>query len=333
MKGLNYNYVICTPGGFYDISFADVVNLANVRYFSSHYSGLHSWFQRALFRINFSKQINHWIKEPFSFYVNSRLYRNDLFDKQNTIVVFCANVGYVYNTSYIHYLKQRNPHLKFVLYFTDLVSKTENVDLDYIRNTFDVIISYDRGDANKYDFKYYPTPYSRIYNESLDVDTEEYDLYFCGKAKDRYQTIFHIYEQCVSKGLKCDFYLYNLSEDKRIYGEGLHYDIPMSYVENIRQLQKSRAILEIMQRNADGFTPRLWEAIMYDKHLLTNNEAVFNSVYCDNVGVHSIDILERKDGYFEIKNNVKYSDNLKKSISPIAFLEYIESLFTYKLGL
>ena len=62
---------------------------------------------------------------------------------------------------------------------------------------------------------------------------------------------------------------------------------------------------------------------------INNNETVFDSIYYDKSGVHSIDILERKDGYFEIKNNVKYSDSLKKSLSPIAFLEYIDSIYVH----
>ena len=88
--------------------------------------------------------------------------------------------------------------------------------------------------------------------------------------------------------MKCDFNIMGLPKgEKRI--SGINYpDILFSYTENIQHILKTKCILEIMQDNADGFTPRLWESIIYDRHLLSNNKNIASSIFYNAEGCHII---------------------------------------------
>ena len=110
-------------------------------------------------------------------------------------------------------------------------------------------------------------------------------------------------------------------QKERIEGDGLIYDSPISYMDNLRYVLASKCILEVMQANADGYTPRLWEAIMYDKHLLTNNAFIRNTQYWNPRGIH---LLTECNDFLFINNSVSYSGDIKKSKSPVNMLYFIE---------
>ena len=92
---------------------------------------------------------------------------------------------------------------------------------------------------------------------------------------------------------------------------------------NLAYAAKSKCILEIMQENADGYTPRLWEAIMLNKHLLTNNSAIKYGEYKNLDSTHLIDECSSLDF---INDKVFYSKEIKEKKLPINLLFKIDSL-------
>ena len=111
--------------------------------------------------------------------------------------------------------------------------------------------------------------------------------------------------------------------DKQVGGKGLIYNTPITYEENLAYIAKSKCILEILQKNAEGYSLRLWEAITYDKHLLTNNTYVCGSQYWTSGGIHLLsDNLELTF----INSPITYPDYMKESTSPINMLYFIEKL-------
>ena len=156
---------------------------------------------------------------------------------------------------------------------------------------------------------------------------ERYDVYFCGFAKTRYPIINNLYKKLTSQGLKCDFHLMNYpdNEDKVA---GIHYnEAPFSYEKNIQHVLNSRCILEIMQENADGFTPRVWESIIYDRHLLTNNRSLFNSEFFNEKNMH---FVESNDIMSWINESAESSFKEKNRLSPIHLLYFIDNLLRTK---
>ena len=79
-----------------------------------------------------------------------------------------------------------------------------------------------------------------------------------------------------------------------------------------------------MQENADGYTPRLWEAIMLNKHLLTNNKRVKESNYYNP---NNILVINENDNISNwINSKVDIINSLKKEKSPLYLLELIEQI-------
>lgn len=82
---------------------------------------------------------------------------------------------------FLFYLKRNYPDAKFAIYYQDLIATHPHTDINWIKQHFDLVLSYDYNDAERYGILYYPTPYSSIPVET-GIGTEK-DLYFLGATK------------------------------------------------------------------------------------------------------------------------------------------------------
>ena len=317
-----YNYVIAGSGGFYEVAYYDLMQMPNVKYYKGYTDGIMGRLRQMLCRVCFNLRVNKYISTPFGTLVFPWLFPATFEEDKPLCYIFFGNQFAVINTGYVEYLRKRRPDAKFVLYMQDIVSSLHYYDIENYKRRFDLVLSYDKGDCARYGLTYYPTPYS--YYPVNNPKDENVDVFFCGAAKTRYKTILNVYQKLVAQGLKCKFFITGVPKDEQISGDGLIYDQRISYIENLEYVVSSKCILEIMQENADGFTPRLWEAIMYDKHLLTNNKRIIDSIYWDALGIHLVDL---NADYTYIKDqSITYSKELKENKSPNQMLAVIESL-------
>lgn len=320
---MNYihNYVIVGDAGYYMVGYYDIIKLDNVQYFSTIYGNIKSKFNRLIFRITFSGKINKIIKNPFSSYIFPRLFPFKFNIEKPLVFIFFGNTQYIYQSNYISYLRKKYPNIKIVLYMQDIIARNYALNFDIARKKFDSILSYDNGDCKKYGLIYYPTPYSNypiIENKKI----EPIDIFYCGHAKMRYKEIFEVYRKCKNLGLKCKFFITAVPRNERIQSDDIIYDKPISYIENLQYVQKSKCILEIMQANADGYTPRLWESIVYNKHLLTNNVSLLKSKYYITESMHQLTDIENILSWINI--SIKNSFRVKSELSPINLLNFID---------
>lgn len=324
LHNFNYNYVVCGAGGFYNIGYRDIMNLPNVNYYESYKQGIQTtWIQR-LVRLTFSKKANQYVRTPFSKITYPRIYKPMFEDNKPLCFLFFGNVQYVYQTSYLSYLRDTYPNVKIVLYMQDLICRNPDLNFEGCRNAFDVILSYDKGDAEKYGLHFHPTPMSRVHVEQ-DARLEKSDVYFCGYAKTRYPLIHELYRKYTDMGLRCDFHImkFPIGEEKV---EGIHYDDEfLTYEQNIQHVLNAKSVLEIMQEGADGFTPRVWESIIYDRHLLTNNESLRHSEYYNPEFMHDVN---DSNIVHALKREVTYDTNQKNKLSPIHLLTFIDQLLS-----
>lgn len=317
-----YNYVIAGGGGFYSVAYRDIVDLENVSYHEGYISKQYPSWVNLLFRINFNLLLNKYVKTPLKYFVYPRLYPHNFSKKKPICYIFFQKEFAVINSSYLEYIKKTDPEAKLVLYFQDLVSSLKYYNIEEYKKRFDFILSYDKKDCEKYNLYYCPTPYSKI--DLVPSRNDQVDVYFCGAGKNRYQTILDVYRKCRQHDIKCKFIITGVPEERKIYGEGLIYDTPISYVDNLKNVINSKCILEVMQENAIGFTPRLWEAIFYGKHLLTNNEEVKNTDYYSSENIHFI--KSGTNGFEWINNKAVYNQDLIRNNSPQKILDIIETI-------
>lgn len=321
MSEFKYNYIIAGGSGFYLSAYRDLFELDNVSYHRGYANQTHTKFVNYLLRLDFNLTLNKYVKTPLRWITYPLMYPHEFKNHKPECYIFFENQFAVINTGYLEYLRKTKPGVKLVLYMQDIVQSLPYYDIADYKKRFDLVLSYDKGDCEKYGLVYYPTPYSCIQDSSLDK-TKDIDVFFCGAAKNRYETILGVYNKCTKLGLKCLFYITGISDDKVIKREGLVYNTPISYEENLAFVKRSKCILEIMQKNADGYTPRLWESLFYGTHLLTNNKSICNSEYYREQSIHFIDDIGCITEWIE--NSVAVDQVLLSSKSPISMLKMLE---------
>ena len=146
-----------------------------------------------------------------------------------------------------------------------------------------------------------------------------------GLAKDRINEIFDAYEYLSRNGLKCDFHIVGAKESERKYEDKIDYCNPMSYYQYLNVLNKSKCILEILQKGGTGNTIRVDEAIAYNKFLITNNVRIKNNpFYCEKYMKSYKNICEVDLSFLFSNDKVLYPDEIKKNLSPNQLLNFIE---------
>lgn len=326
LSDLKYNYVIIGYGGYYKVGYNDIMSLPNVSYHTSYYSGINSKLKRLLVRLTFSRVVNKFFKYPFSNYVYPIIYPHSFSDNKPICFFFFGLAYYAYQSTYIDYLRRQYKKCKIVIFMQDLVNSKskEHLDIEKARNVSDLLLSYDMGDCKRYNMLFHPTPMSHVAIQT-DSSIEESDVYYCGMAKTRYPVIHQLYRTLTSMGLKCDFNLMKMPEKEKKM-EGVNYPEELfSYEENLKHINRTKCIVEIQQDHADGYTPRLWESIIYDKHLLTNNKCVFSSPYYYSEGIHDVLCVNDSSLSALIKKQIVYPQAIKESLSPIHLLNFIDS--------
>lgn len=279
-------------------------------------------FLRILHIIHHSLKINHVINLPFKNLWFKHYYKIDTNNEVELYFVFDARLlEFEYTRSFCDYLHTRHNNAHFICYYQDLI-KTSTLESQpqNLKDKFNLLVSYDKGDADSYGIDYYPTSYS--YSTIEDDDSIECcDVYFLGAAKNRWKDIVNSYKILTKKGLRCSFYITRLPKSDRLNLPGLNYIDGMSYKKNLQHIKKCKCVLELQQKGAVGPTLRTWEAICYDKFLITNNICIKESDFYDKRFVAFIDD-ERLD--IDVINLCEPYVNTKKSlINPRNFIDFL----------
>lgn len=323
MNIVKYYYIIL--GSKYDYFKICYKDIDKIDYATYDCEDIHtnSTLKKMCYRLHTSEKINKIYKIPHKEIWNK--YLSDVKIKKNLIcfVFFTGTKKFqMINNGFIEYLKKEYPNSKFVCFYQDIVAVKRKLDINQTKEIFDLVISFDKNDCKNYGLTYYPDVYSKI---EIPKSSNEYDIYFVGRAKNRLDKIIKAYEYFKSNNLKCNFNLIGVPKKERKYIEDIKYykkNIP--YMKVLEGINRSSAILEIMQEGAVGYTLRTCEAIMYDKLLITDNKEVMNSPFFqeklikvfkgDNINV-SIE---------EVRQSHIFEKKYKEMLSPIKLIKFID---------
>ena len=320
-RQLTHNYVIAGSTGYSKVGYYDLTSMDGVCYFHSMKEGITSRFDLILQRLTFSEKVNKVFSFPFAHHTFSHLYPFSFKKQKPLVFLFFGQNQTVYQSGYIDYIREKYPGVRVVLYMIDLISRNKKLDFPKARSLFDLIISYDKGDCKEFGLEYFPTSYSH-YPVPDNPSIESIDVFYCGNAKMRGDIIFDTYRQCIELGLKCLFFVTDVPKEMRIDSDDIIYDHYIDYVENLQYVKKAKCILEVMQTKADGFTPRLWESIMYDRHLLTNNTMLAETSYYIPSSMHDLNSIANIKDW--IDKPLAFDESIKASLSPIHLLYFID---------
>ena len=224
-------------------------------------------------------------------------------------------------------IKKEYPRLYIVYLFSNIV-KVSGARLygllDHLKENFDVIFAFDQEDEKKYGFKFNPliyTPPIKLPEWSYDL---QYDLFYLGEAKDRYEKIIEIYEKARREGLKCNFTIAGVPEEKRVYTDEINYE-RMSYLQALEIMGESKCIVDAIQGGSTALTIKTCEAVVLGRKLITTNRRILSeSFYKES----NIMVYEQNSSFksFIEKPMEEYTESDKQFFSPQGLFTKIERI-------
>ena len=231
-------------------------------------------FLKKLYRLHNSYRINRVFPLPFRGIWNGKCVLKDACKDPGTeYYIGFTNASVVrFTKRYLRRLSQtKNVHLFLIC--LDAESDKLLFPLPYIRKIhFEKIFCFDKQMADKYGFTYSLNYYSKMPRESAGL---RYDVMFVGGTKGRTDLLMDVYQKCAEHHVNPFF---------RVFSPGAQNDsvfinrrIP--YAEVLDALCASNCILEVLQPGQHGRTLRYYEAVCYNKKLLTNNPEITELPY------------------------------------------------------
>lgn len=281
-----------------------------------------------IFKLAFSQKLNSIIRIPFKQHLFRHLLKsNKIVDSEN--VVFIFHEGW-FDEDILDVLGKDYPNIKTVIYFDDTVEtymrSIPSLDPKKLTDQYDYIMTYDPQDAEKYGFIKCNACFSKL--EILPFSDKHSDVCFIGQPKDRYGLIKSITDR-ISSNCKCDIIVIG---DK----EGNDGDIVLSkqymdYEEYLRHEISSNCILEVLKNDTKGATFRCWEAVYYNKKLLTNWEGITSFSYYNPQYMRYFEKPEDIDIEF-ITDEKPVDYCYRGDNSPKFFLKTIESIIAGEIN-
>jgi len=224
-------------------------------------------------------------------------------------------------------LRKMYPGCKLVCRFQDVIEKMPYKNIDDYKDAFDLLQTFDSKEASKYNIDYFPFWYDYI--DNIDIG-EKSDVLFVGRAKDRLNEILSLYKRLYEKSVNCKFYLVGVPKDKQINVGNVVYGDYLSYSKVLELVKGTKCMVEILQHNTESETLRVFEAIMYNKKLITNNKYLMSKDYYSPDKIQIFNSVDDISIEF-IKDNINFISYEKKHIErlkPIHLLRHIDLYLT-----
>ncbi|MGL5376903.1 MAG: hypothetical protein ACRDAT_01170, partial [Cetobacterium sp.] len=231
--------------------------------------------------------------------------------------------GECFTENTINKIRKYSPEIVSIKYIFD---KTGNEYLDKARKKYDLIYSFEKEDAEKYNLKF---------RTSFFIDKEiksdrKLDCYYLGALREdkRYFFMKKFREYCINNSLKYDFKLFlKRKNSKDIYDikDILSFQ-KLTYKENIENVKKSKVVVELNYFTQNGLTLRTFECIGAETKLVTENKDICNYDFYNSDNIYILkdekDIENIPVSFFE-KPYIKIDENIKEKYSLDGFIKEI----------
>lgn len=274
---------------------------------------------RFIFLITFSKKINQFLNIPFKKIWYKHFLEIKIIETGEPIFIFTKdNLKYL-EFGFAKYLKNLYPNCKIILLFLD-IHGLRGYDFSALSGLYDCAYTFDEIEAEKYSINYYPLCYS---HSEFEKSEKIYDLCFIGQDKGRIDKIYSLFKVAKKNGFKTKIIICGECDKKNEYPE-FEYVEHISYKQALEFISQSKYNVEICLEDTTSISIRLYEAIMFNQGLITNNHSINKSPYYSNKFVHTIDFNNIN---LDFINEYKKMDNglLKERISPLEFIKYLEN--------
>lgn len=225
----------------------------------------------------------------------------------------------------------------YLLLINSMKSNTlRQIRHDYNSLKWDAILTFDDQDAEKYNFhKVGYCYYSKQDEKELSQNTRAgySDAYFIGSFKrDRKDEILSVYERLRELDIKTEFHLMKSVTDKSSelpYRNEIDYFSAdrglIPYSEVLASVLNTNTIIEIVQEGQSGPSLRYYEAVCYNKKLLTNNSFIKDFPFYDERYMKVYDDPKEIDAKW-LKDKTAVNYGYHDEFSPKHLLDRIASL-------
>ena len=154
----------------------------------------------------------------------------------------------VYSREFLQYLRRNYPKAKICFVYLNPVTKLAYEKVQKISDCLNAVITFSEKDADRYNlFLCQNQPYKvPIYK---DESIPKSDVFFIGADKGRLEKLIAIYERLRGAGLKCDFHIVGVPEEKQKYSDDIVYNKRIPYSEVLARVYATQCVLEVLQNN------------------------------------------------------------------------------------
>lgn len=246
--------------------------------------------------LHLSSRINSYLSIPFKSIWYSAI-TEGISSEEDACVMLNAHLFAIVDESFLKYIRKKFGKCALILYFSDKYSYfIRNYrgfpSIERLRETYDIILTYNRNDADAYGFDMIRPLIPDYSDIEVDNDIESSDVFFVGQDKGRLDDLINIYDLCTNNNLRCDFYIMGVPEEKQIYREGIKYNKWMDYKSVLSHIKQTKCIVNLIQKGSSGITMRDYEAIGNGKLMITNNELISKTELYDEKQIIWINELE-----------------------------------------
>ena len=264
-------------------------------------------------------KLNDLYDNVTSFYLKIRRLEQNV--KKETCFVF-SNITFRMLPGYIIKRLKNNKNINIVVYMLDSSSQKlckEAVD-KCLKYKIKLVYTFDHADAAKYGFYHFYYVYSKLTDEVKPMTT---DIMFFGSDKGRLRELLHLSEKFEEESISSRMYIVGVDGEVQA-SEKVVINKPMSYVKMIKELQKTKCILDYVIEGQAGLSYRPMEAICYNKKLLTNNKSILDFPYYNAEYMQYFKNPDEIDIDF-LKKDIDVDYKYKGEYSPKKFIQRIEA--------
>lgn len=248
-------------------------------------------------------------------------------DQLNGISKMSTDTIFVFSNISVRYISQkllrqiRNRNCNIVLYFIDSISNPNSKEAyQYTKlGLFDIIYSFDKRDAEKYGFNHFYTMYSRKFVIPI-FSEKRYDAVYIGSNKGRYQLLLNLKERLKKSKLYVN--MLNITKEQLVES-GFQDSRSIQYIESLGIVKSANCIIDlVLDPDQSGLSLRAYEAIAFNKKLITNNKSIKDFPFYNPKYMLYFDNVDDIDESF-IKQSCDVDYEYNDEYSPINFLDNI----------
>lgn len=251
-----------------------------------------------------------FLKNPFERQQRTKELIKKIGDVKIDVLLNTSCMGY--NKCLLDYLRKKNPNIKMYFFHWDLLKTHNPRYFDYFPK-FDKVYSFDRDDAKRYGFEYYPDFYIDGGNSEAEL---KYDLTFIGTfhnddTLNRPRLIYLVDKFCKENNLKSFIYLRmediepTKSPIKKLYRKvkrrkfnkivdfykesGIFKEERLTIDQVDKIFNESKVLFDVAHSDRQGMTLNCITALAKGKKLITANKRIVDEPFYDPANIYVID--------------------------------------------